>query len=489
MESESVLILSRLQFAFTAMFHYIFPPLAIGMGVLLVFFEGMYLKTKNPLYESITKFWVKIFGLNFAIGVASGIVLEFEFGTNWSVYSRFVGDVFGSALAAEGIFAFFLESGFLALLVFGWDRVSPRVHFFSTIMVSLGSIFSSIWIVVANSWQQTPTGYHLVERTVGGLTTVRAEITDFWALVFNPSTVDRLVHVWLGAAIVSGFFVMSIAAYYLLKRRHEEFAKKSFAAGLVFAAIASILALVQGHSQAVTVSQTQPAKMAAFEGLYETSSDGTPLCVFGLPDDDEERIKGAIEIPGMLSFLVHGDTSTPVTGLDAFPPEDRPPVLIPFVTYHVMVGLGMLFILLSLLGVFFLWRGTLFEKRWLLWIFVFVVIAPFIANEFGWVAAEVGRQPWIVYGELRTEDAFSPNLSSQQVLSSIIMFGVIYLLLFIVWIFVLNDKIKKGPEAPKTSPAAAGDKGLAGLMDAASEMAAHEGSMTAAKDDDKGNKS
>ncbi len=449
MESESVLILSRLQFAFTAMFHYIFPPLAIGMGVLLVFFEGMYLKTKNPLYESITKFWVKIFGLNFAIGVASGIVLEFEFGTNWSVYSRFVGDVFGSALAAEGIFAFFLESGFLALLVFGWDRVSPRMHFFSTIMVSVGSIFSSIWIVVANSWQQTPTGYHLVERTVGGVTTVRAEITDFWALVFNPSSVDRIVHVWLAAFTVGGFFVMSIAAYYLLKGRHREFAKKSFAAGLVLAAIASILSLVQGHGQAVTVSQTQPAKMAAFEGVFETTEGGTPLCVFGIPDEEAGEVKGAISIPGLLSYLVHGDRSTPVTGLDAFAPEDRPPVFISFASYHIMIGLGMLFIFLTLLGLFFLWRGTLFDKRWLLWVFVFVVIAPFVANEVGWVAAEVGRQPWIVYGELRTADAFSPNLTNQQVLSSIIMFGVIYSLLFTVWIFVLNDKIRKGPEAPK----------------------------------------
>lgn len=490
MESESVLILSRLQFAFTAMFHYIFPPLAIGMGVLLVFFEGMYLKTKNPLYESITKFWVKIFGLNFAIGVASGIVLEFEFGTNWSVYSRFVGDVFGSALAAEGIFAFFLESGFLALLVFGWDRVSPRVHFFSTIMVSLGSIFSSVWIVVANSWQQTPTGYHLVERTFEGVTTVRAEITDFWALVFNPSSVDRLLHVWFGAFIVGGFFVMSISAYYLLKGRHLDFAKKSFSAALVLAAIASVLALVQGHGQAVTVSQTQPAKMAAFEGIFETSSGGTPLCVIGYPDEEAGEMKGAVNIPGLLSYLVHGDTSKPVTGLDAFAPEDRPPLFISFASYHIMIGLGMLFIFLTLLGLFFLWRGTLFEKRWLLWIFVLVVVAPFVGNEVGWVAAEVGRQPWIVYGELRTADAFSPNLSNQQVLSSIIMFGVIYLLLFAVWIFVLNDKIKKGPEAPKVAgaggaPTGGGDKGLAGLMDAASEIAAHEGSMTTAKDESK----
>jgi len=236
-----VLLLSRIQFAFTIMFHYLFPPLTIGLGLILVGIEGMYIKTKDPQYEAMARFWTKIFAINFAMGVATGIVMEFEFGTNWAAYSRFVGDVFGSALAAEGVFAFFLESGFLAILVFGWDRVSPKMHFFATIMVALGSIFSSIWIVVANSWMQTPAGYHLV----GEGAATRAEITDFWAMVFNPSLPARLLHVWVGALILGGFFVLSLSAFYMLKNRHLDFARKTFKVGLVITTIASLAALGQ----------------------------------------------------------------------------------------------------------------------------------------------------------------------------------------------------------------------------------------------------
>src|SRR5262245_53673866 len=228
-----VLTLSRLQFAFTIMFHYIFPPLTIGLGIVMVYLEGMYLKTREPIYETAARFWTKIFGLNFAIGVVTGIVMEFEFGTNWAVYSRYVGDVFGSALAAEGIFAFFLESGFLSLLLFGWDRVGPKMHFFATVMVSIGSIFSSVWITVANSWQQTPAGHVIREHTVNGITFRRAEIVDFWELVFNPSSVNRLVHVWIGAFILGAFFVMSISAWYVLKKRHVDFAERSFKGALL----------------------------------------------------------------------------------------------------------------------------------------------------------------------------------------------------------------------------------------------------------------
>src|SRR3990172_1371646 len=229
-------ILARIQFAFTVAFHYIYPPLSIGLGILLVMMEGMYIKTKNPLYEQMTKFWVKVFALTFAIGVATGIVMEFEFGTNWATYSRFVGDVFGSALAAEGIFAFFLESGFLALLVFGWDKVKPRTHFISTIMVSLGSMFSAVWIVVANSWQQTPAGFHIVGEGLNA----RAEITDFWAMVFNPSSMHRLGHVLIGCFILGAFFVMSLSAYYVLRQRHVEMSKKMFDLALILGTVSSL---------------------------------------------------------------------------------------------------------------------------------------------------------------------------------------------------------------------------------------------------------
>ena len=270
--------LSRIQFALTIGFHYIFPPLTIGVGLLMVLMEGAYLRTKDRAYESMAKFWTKIFGLNFAMGVATGIVMEFQFGTNWSAYSRFVGDVFGSALAAEGVFAFFLESGFLAVLVFGWERVSPRMHFFATCMVALGSIFSAIWIVVANSWQQTPAGYELVQ--IGGVT--RAQLTSFADAVLNPSTLNRLSHTLLGAFIMGGFFVVSVSAYYLLRGRHEWFARRSMQFALPFAAVFSLLQLLSGDFNARMVARQQPTKLAAFEGHFKTEAGGTPLPPVGL---------------------------------------------------------------------------------------------------------------------------------------------------------------------------------------------------------------
>jgi cytochrome d ubiquinol oxidase subunit I len=439
-------ILSRIQFALTIMFHYLFPPLTIGLGALLVFLEARYLKTKDPQFEAATKFWTKIFALNFALGVASGIVMEFQFGTNWAGYSRYVGDIFGSALAAEGIFAFFLESGFLAVLVFGWDKVSPRMHFFSTLMVALGSIFSAVWIIVAVSWQQTPAGFVIRDFVTPAGTVKRAEITDFWSVVFNPSAMDRLVHVLIGAFILGSFFVLSISAFYLLKNRHVDFARKSFMTALVVAAIASIAMLASGDSQGRLVAIHQPAKLAAMEGLYETTEGGTPIRIFGIPDSEARIVRYNIQIPGLLSFLVHRDFTTPVDGLDKFDPDETPPVAIPFFSFHIMVGLGVYFIVLTLYALWCRMRGTLFQKKWLLWVFVFSVIGPFAANQLGWVATEVGRQPWIVYNLLRTSGAVSQNLSASQITGSIIMFGVIYTLLFALWIFLLNDKIQKGPE-------------------------------------------
>ncbi|NIO29754.1 MAG: cytochrome ubiquinol oxidase subunit I [Candidatus Latescibacteria bacterium] len=423
------------------MFHYIFPPLTIGLGALLVIMESTYMVTKDPRYRAMAKFWTKIFAVSFAMGVASGIVMEFQFGTNWATYSRYVGDVFGSALAAEGIFAFFLESGFLAVLVFGWDRVSDRMHWFSTLMVALGAVFSAIWIVVANSWQQTPAGFHIVGEGIRA----RAEITDFWTMVFNPSTVHRLLHVLIGAYILGGFFVMSVSAFYVLKKRHLDLARKTFVLGLIVATIFSFAALVSGHFQAVTVSDTQPAKLAAFEGHFHTGTGGSPMTLWGIVDEEEEAVKYSLAIPGLLSWLVSGDASKPITGLDAFSEADRPPVSVPFYTYHLMIALGMYFIFLCLLAWFFYWRRTLFATRWLLWVFVFSVVGPFLANQGGWVAAEVGRQPWIVHKLLRTSDALSKVVRAEQVLASIVLFAVIYIFLFLVWITVLNRKIKAGP--------------------------------------------
>ncbi|MBI2885035.1 MAG: cytochrome ubiquinol oxidase subunit I [Candidatus Omnitrophica bacterium] len=435
-----VLALSRLQFAFTIAFHYIYPPLSIGLGLLLVCMEAAYLRTRKPLYRQMTKFWVKVFALTFAMGVATGIVMEFEFGTNWATYSRYVGDVFGSALAAEGIFAFFLESGFLALLLFGWDRVGPTLHFFSTVMVALGSMFSAVWIVAANSWMQTPAGFHVVGEGMQA----RAEITDFWAMVFNPSSMDRLSHVVLGCWQAGAFLVLSVSAYYLLQGRHQAFAKASMKIALCLAMAASVLQLVTGHQSAVTVSRHQPAKLAAFEGHYPSSAPGD-LHLFGWVDEAEETVSGP-RLPRGLSWLVHGNPRQPVTGLQAFPPADRPPVNATFQCFHAMVAIGLGLIALSVLGVWHWWRGSLWTTRWLLWLFVCAVLGPQLANQLGWLTAELGRQPWIVYGLLRTSEGLSRTVTANMVWASLLMFTCIYVLLFALFIFLLDQKIRQGPD-------------------------------------------
>jgi cytochrome d ubiquinol oxidase subunit I len=435
-----VLTLSRIQFGATIAFHYLYPPLSIGLGLMLVLMEGLWLKTGNVLYHQMARFWTRVFALTFALGVATGIVMEFEFGTNWATYSRFVGDVFGSALAAEGIFAFFLESGFLAVLLFGWDKVGRKMHFFATCMVALGAHFSAIWIIVANSWMQTPAGYHIVGEGLKA----RAEITDFWQLVFNPSSMDRLAHTVCGAWCAGAFLVISVSAWYLLKGKHVEFARQSLKLGLGVALAASLLQATTGHDSAQGVAKNQPAKLAAFEGLYETTSNA-PLVLAGWVDEKNERVVG-LTAPGVLSLLAHNDFHTPVTGLKAFPPADRPPVTASFVFFHGMVGIGFALIGLAALGLFYLRTGTLAQRRWLLWLLVFSVLGPQLANQLGWFAAEVGRQPWIVYGVMRTPEGLSAVVKANAVLTSLILFTLIYFLLFAVFIHLLNDKIQHGPD-------------------------------------------
>jgi len=434
-------LLPRIHFGLTISFHYLYPPLSIGLGVILVMMEALYLKTRVPLFQQMTRFWVRIFGLCFALGVASGVVMEFQFGTNWANYSRFVGDVFGSALAAEGIFAFFLESGFLAILLFGWDRVSPRIHMLSTAMVALGAHFSAIWIIVADSWMQTPAGYHIVQSALRP----RAEVVDFWGVVFNPSTVVRLAHTVLGAWQAAAFLVLSVSAFYLIRRRHVEFAKTSMQIGLIVAVVASLGSLVTGDLSGRMVSRYQPAKLAAMEGHFPASAPAG-MYVFGWVSEAEERTTG-VSIPGMLSYLVHGDTTKPITGLAAFAPRDRPPVNPVFQAFHAMVAVGMTLIGLSLLGAIFWWRGILFETRWLLWIYVFAVLGPQAANQLGWFTAEVGRQPWIVYGVMRTAAGVSPSVTTGQALTSLVFFMLVYLALFVLFIYLLDQKIRHGPLA------------------------------------------
>ena len=439
-------LLARLQFSFTIMFHYIFPPFTIGIGFMLVIYESLYLATKDKIYESITRFWIKIFAACFSVGVASGIVMEFEFGTNWSAYSRFVGDVFGSPLAAEGIFAFFLESGFLAILLFGWNRVKPGVHLFSTIMVCIGSIMSAFWIVVANSWQQTPVAYEIVQHGDGA----RAVITDFWGMVFNPSSMVRFLHVIIAAILQGTFLVLSVSAFYFLKNRFIEFVKKTVPITMVVALIASLVQLYLGHEHGKILAEYQPAKLAAFEGLYETRNEA-PVYIGGYTQPDKEKTTG-IHIPGLLSYLAYGRTDATVQGLDKFPRDEWPPVGKVFQTYHLMVALGMLFIFVTVIGAILLYLKKFYFKRWWLWCWVLMVPLPVIANQFGWVSAELGRQPWLVYGLLKTSEGLSKSVSTTEILISLILFMIVYLLLFFVWIYIIDKDIKKGPDLKDIQP-------------------------------------
>lgn len=434
-----LVILSRIQFALNIAFHFIYPPLSIGIGLFLVLIEGLYLYTKDIRYHKITKFWVKIFALTFALGVSTGLVQAFAFGTNWARYSRYVGDVFGSALAAEGIFAFFLESGFLGVLLFGWNKVKPKMHFFATICVSAGAHFSAVWIIVANSWMQTPAGH----KIVGEGENARAVIVDFWAMVFNPSSIDRLIHVILGCWLAGAFFVLSVACYYLLKKKHEDLAWPMVKIAMPFAFVVLCLQLVSGDSSARLIAKYQPAKLAAFEGVYKTRPY-TPISIVGWVDPKNEEVY-SIQIPAGLSFLTYHNFETPVTGLDKFPKKDWPNVPAVFQFYHLMVGLWSVMFLMAALGVFYLWKKKLQDKKWLLWAFVFGVAFPQLALQAGWFAAEMGRQPWIVYNLLRTSDGVSRSVAPSQVLGSITMFVFIYILLFSLFIFLLDRKIKHGP--------------------------------------------
>lgn len=482
-------ILARIQFAFTAAFHYLFPPLSIGLGICLVIMEGIWLKTGNVLFHNMARYWTRVFALTFAVGVATGIVLEFEFGTNWATYSRFVGDIFGSALAAEGIFAFFLESGFLAILLFGWNKVGPKMHFFATCMVTAGAHFSAVWIIVANSWMQTPAGYHL-ERTVDGVATalppgyivkpedlgsIRAVVTDFWGMVFSPSSMERLSHVIFGCWMAGAFLVISVSAYYILRGRHLDFARASLKVGLIVATLASFAQLLTGSISASGVVANQPVKLAAMEGVFKTE-EYTPMAIVGYVDMKSEQTV-ALKVPGLLSFLAYENFKTPVKGLLDLPDDDFikarhpeasaeeipalrktywPNVPVVFMMYHTMISVGMALIGLVIVAWFFWWRGWLWKTdwwlaRWFLFILILSVLGPQIANQTGWFTAEMGRQPWIVYDILKTSEGLSRVVTANQVLASIIMFLFVYTLLFLVFIYLLNRKIQHGPDEEEES--------------------------------------
>jgi cytochrome d ubiquinol oxidase subunit I len=514
----SLEVLSRVQFALTASFHFLFPPMTIGLGLMLVIMQTLRLRTGKPLYADMARFWTRVFGLIFAIGVATGIPMEFQFGTNWAHYARFVGDIFGGPLAIEGIYAFFLEAGFLGLLLFGWNKIGPRMHLFATCMVSLGTLFSAIWILVANSWMQTPEGYHLareVKVVANGreypmsadlgsepftvrevplpadyvvkpdeLPHVRAVIDNFGEAILNRSTLARLCHTILACWMTGALLVVAVSAWWLLRGQHTDSARASLKIGLALATLASLLQMIAADSTARGVSRNQPTKLAALEGLADSQTKA-PMGVIGMVSwkrNAAGEIVGvednALRIPGLLSILVSGDfldpvkgSQTEVKGLAQLPSDEFlrrrhpgatdeelarirpaywPNVPVVFQTYHLMISIGVVLVGVALLACL-LWRtGKLWDTksrfiRCFLWLLVLTPVLSQIATQAGWFTAEMGRQPWVVYQVLKTGDAVSAVVKAPQVLSSVIMFGLVYFLMGALFLSLLLRMIRKGP--------------------------------------------
>jgi cytochrome d ubiquinol oxidase subunit I len=446
------ILLARIKFALTIGFHFLFPPLTIGLAWLLVWLLWKHWRTGQEWYGRAARFWLRLFALTFALGVATGVTMEFQFGTNWSLYSRFVGDVFGSPLAAEGIFSFFLESTFVGVLLAGWGRLSRRTMWFASLMVAGGATLSALWIVIANSWMQTPAGFRIAEAA--GAMGRRAVLTDFWAAALNPSTLPRYFHVIFASLVTGAFAVMGISAWYLLKRRHTDFAHRTLRLAVVAALLASLGQLAMGHWHGVQVGRTQPAKLAAYEGLFETEA-GAPMIILGIPDVEKATNHYVVQIPKLLSALVTADPEHPtrfdinatVPGLKAFPRDLWPPITLTFYPFHVMSALGTWFILLGLWGAWLRRRGRLPDSKWFLRAAVCSVPLPFLANELGWIAAEVGRQPWIVYGVLRTDQAATPAsvVPAGHILGVTIGLGLLYTFLLAVYLYAAGRIIRTGP--------------------------------------------
>ncbi len=431
---DTVLLFSRLQFAAATMFHFLFVPLTLGLSVLIAYMETMYVKTGDETYLKMTKFWGKLFLINFAVGVVTGITLEFQFGTNWSRYSAYVGDIFGSLLAIEASVAFFLESTLIGVWIFGWKKISKKAHAIVMWLIALAGTFSAVWILIANAWMQHPVGYTIRNG--------RAELTDFLAVVTQKFAILEFFHTVSAAYILSAFFVMGISAYHLLKKQNTEFFTRSFRIALVFGLVFSFFEVFEGHLHGADLAHSQPAKLAALDSHWETTKRA-PVYLFSIPDEKNE--KNLIEIgpiPGGLSFLAFHDFNAEVKGLKDFPKEDRPPVFITFGAFKIMVGLGFYFCLMTLVG--WLLRNRLTEYPLYLKAMLFSIPLPYIAIELGWVVAEVGRQPWIVYGLMRTKDAVSP-IAASQVVTSFIAFILVYGLLGAVGFYLIIKEAKNGP--------------------------------------------
>jgi len=436
---DSALLIHRLHFAFTITFHYLFPQLTMGLAPLIVVLKTLALRRNDGIYNQAARFWARIFGINFVLGVVTGVPMEFQFGTNWSHFSRFAGGVIGQTLAMEGMFAFFLESAFLGLFLFGEKRLTPRAHWWSAVAVFLGSWLSGYFIIATDAWMQYPVGY---ERAADG----SIQLSSFWKLVLNPWAGWQYAHNMSGAAITGAFVMASIGAFYLLWGKYEEYGRIFVKVGVVAGCLFSILQVFPtGDQQGQMVFRHQPPTLAAMEGLF-TEQPGAPIVLIGQPNVDEGRIDNPVVIPGALGFLTYRRWGARMQGLDAFPPEFRPQnITLLYYSYHIMVGLGTIFIAIMVLSALLLWRGKLFQARWMLWILLLSLPFPYIANTAGWLTAELGRQPWLVYGLMLTADGYSKTVSVGNGMFTLLGFMGMYTVLGILFLFLVCREIERGP--------------------------------------------
>jgi cytochrome d ubiquinol oxidase subunit I len=432
--------LDRFQFAFTVTYHYLFPQLTMGLAPLIVAFKTLAIWKGDERWNEAARFWGKIFGITFLFGVVTGIPLEFQFGTNWATFSRFAGGVIGQTLAMEGTFAFFLESAFIGLFLFGEKRLGQRLHWLSAFLLWIGTWLSGWFIIATNAWMQRPVGY---EVSADG----SVHLTSFWDLVLNEWAVYQYMHNMGGAFVTGSFAVASLGAFYILSRKQVEYGQMFVKAGVIAGFIGSIWMLFpSGDLQGRMIAKHQPVTLAAMEGLF-TTQEGAPIVLIGQPDMQKKRLDNPIHIPKMLSFITYQRWDAKVKGLDAFP-EDQHPDNIPLLYYsfHIMVGLGTIFIAVMTLAAVWLWRRRLFEANWLLWILMLLFPFPFIANTVGWMTAELGRQPWLVYGLMRTEHGASPMVSSGNVLFTLLGFLGMYTVLSLLYIFLMLRRIEHGAD-------------------------------------------
>jgi cytochrome d ubiquinol oxidase subunit I len=431
------LLLSRIQFAFVMSFHILFPAFTIGLASFLWMLEALWLRTRRTLYLELFRFWVKLFAISFGLGVVSGIIMSYQFGTNWSRFSYLAGPVVGPLMQYEVITAFFMEASFLGIMLFGWNKVGPKLHFLATTMVALGTLLSSFWIISTNSWMQTPAGF----AVDGG----RFVPVDWWKIVFNPSFPNRIVHMVLGAYLTTCFAVAGVSAWQLWKGSATDHARRSFSMAMWFAAIVAPLQIVAGDLQGLAVLDQQPTKLAAIEGHWETRA-GAPLILFAVPDEKAERNRYEVAIPKLGSIILMHDPDGVIRGLKEWPKADRPPVKIPFYSFRIMVAIGFAMLFVALVALFLRWRKRLYDQRWFLVLCMLMAPSGFIAVLTGWFTAEVGRQPWVVYGYLRTADAASP-IPAANVATSLVSFFVVYMLIFGAGTYYMFKLIAAGPKS------------------------------------------